>query len=79
MIDVTIPTNLPLMKLYKVSKKLCAIIALGQGNNHDIALLGKTKSDDFPNGLAWEFVAKAKKANNPFDVSTVIELQVEFD
>jgi hypothetical protein len=52
-IDVTIPTNLPLMKLYKVSKKLCAIIALGQGNSHDIALLGKTKSDDFSNGLAW--------------------------
>jgi len=31
-IDVTIPTNLPLVELYKANKKLCAIIALGQGN-----------------------------------------------
>ena len=64
-LDVTNPTNGPLVELYKDNKKLCAIIALGQGKSHGIALLGKTKSDDFPNGLAHEFDAKAKKANKP--------------
>jgi len=41
-IDTTNPTNMPLVELYKVNKKLCAIIALGQGKSHGIALLGKT-------------------------------------
>jgi hypothetical protein len=59
-IDVTNPTNLPLVELYKANKKICAIIALGQGKSHGIALLGKTKNDDYPNGLAYEFVVKAK-------------------
>ena len=45
-IDVTNPTNTPLVELYKANKKLCAIIALGQGKSHGIALLGKTKNDD---------------------------------
>ena len=42
--------------------------------SHGMALLSKTKSDDYPNGLAWEFVSKAKKANKPSDASTVIKL-----
>ena len=67
------------MELYKANKKLCAIIASGQGKSHGMALLGKTKCDDYPNGLAWEFVVKAKKANKPSDVSTVIELGVKLD
>ena len=78
-IDVTVPANLPLVELYKANKKLCAIIALGQGKSHGMALLGKTKCDDYPNGLAWEFVAKAKKANKPSDASTIIELEVKLD
>ena len=49
-LDVTDPSNLNLIELYKANKKLCAIIALGQGKSHGIALLGKTKSNDFPNG-----------------------------
>ena len=57
-IDIRIPENLPLAELYKANKKLCAIIALGQGKSHGMALLGKTKCDNYPNGLAWEFVAK---------------------
>jgi len=78
-IDIPIPTNLPLVELYMVNKKLCAIIALGQGKSHGIALLGKTNSDNFPNALAWEFIAKAKKADKPSDASAVIELEVELD
>jgi hypothetical protein len=78
-LDVTDPANAILIELYKANKKLCAIIALGQGKSHGIALLGKTKSDDFPNGLAYEFVAKAKKANKPSDASAMIELEAELD
>ncbi len=44
-----------------------------------MGLLGKTKSDDYPNGLAWEFVAKAKKADKPSDASAVIELDIELN
>jgi hypothetical protein len=78
-LDVTNPTNGPLVELCKANKKLCAIIVLGQGKSHSIALLGTMKSDDFPNGLAHEFVAKAKKANMPSEASTIIELEVELE
>ena len=41
--------------------------------------MGKTKNDDYPNGLAYEFVAKAKKANKPSDASAMIELEIELE
>jgi hypothetical protein len=78
-IDATNPINGPLVELYKANKKLCTIIALGQGKSHGIALLGKTKSEDYPNGLAHEFVAKAKKANKPSDASAMIKLEIKLE
>jgi len=78
-IDITSPTSMPLVELYKANKNLCAIIALGQGKSHGIDLLGKTKNDDYPNGLAYEFVTKAKKANTPSDASAMIELEIELE
>ena len=42
-------------------------------------MLGKTKNDDYPNGLAYEFVAKANKANKPLDTSATIELEIELE
>jgi hypothetical protein len=42
---------------------LWVIIALGQGKSHGMALPSKTKSENYPNGLAWEFESKADKAN----------------
>jgi hypothetical protein len=78
-IDVTNPTNTSLVELYKANKKLCAIIAWGQGKSHGIALLGNTKNDDYPNGLAYEFVVKAKKANKPSDASAMIQLEIELE
>ncbi len=54
-LGVTRPNNQQLVKLYWANKKLCAIIVLGQGKSC-MAFLGKTKNDDYPNGLAWEFV-----------------------
>ena len=41
--------------------------------------MGKTKSEDYPNGLAFEFIEKAKKANKPSDASAMIELEVELE
>ena len=41
LIDITKPTNLPLVELYKANKKLCAIIALRQGKSQGIALWRK--------------------------------------
>ena len=70
---------MPFVELYNANKKLWAIIALGQGKNHGIALLGKTKNDVYPSGLAYEFVVKAKKANKPSDASTMIELEIELE
>jgi hypothetical protein len=52
---------------------------LGQGKSHRMALLVKTKTDDYPNGLAWEFINKAKKANKPSDASAMIEMDIELD
>ena len=43
MINITNPTNVHLVELYKVNKKLCAIIALGWGKNHGIVLLGQKR------------------------------------
>ena len=44
-----------------------------------MALLSKTKSADYPNGLAQEFISKAKKAKKPSNTSTVIELEMELE
>jgi hypothetical protein len=35
-IDIKNPTNMPLVQMYKANKKLCAIIALGQGKSNGI-------------------------------------------
>ena len=51
-LDVTRPDNQQLGELYWANKKLCAIIALGQGKSHGMSLLRKTKNDDYANGLA---------------------------
>ena len=75
-IVVTSPTNIPLVERHKANKKLCAIISLGQGVSHGIALLVKMKNDDYPKGLAYEFVVKAKQANKPSDASAMIELEI---
>ena len=48
-LDVTNPTNAPLVELYKANKKLCAIIMLGQGKSHGIhCLAGKDKEQRLP-------------------------------
>jgi hypothetical protein len=80
-VDVTNPTNMPLVELYKANEKLCATIALGQGKSHGIALLGEMKNNDCPNGLAYELVARPRRqtANKPSDASAMIELEIELE
>jgi hypothetical protein len=78
-LDITKSNNQGLTELYQANKKLCAIIVLGQGKSHGMALLGKTKNDDFPNGLSWEFIDKTKKANTSLNASAMIEMGVELD
>ena len=75
-IDVVKPENQTLVNMYKANEKLCAIITLGLGKSHGMALLSKTKSENYPNGLASVFVSKAGKANRPSGVSAVINLDV---
>ena len=58
-IDVVKPENLIVVDLYKANEILCTIIELGQGKSRRMAPLGKTKSENYPKGLAWEFVSKA--------------------
>ena len=77
--DITESHNQGLIELYRENKKLCAIIALGQGKSDGMAILGKTKNYDFPNGLVWEFIDKAKKANMPSVAKAMIEMDVELD
>ena len=76
---LTKPDNQALVNLYKTDKKLCTIIVLCQGNSHGIAPLSKTKNDDDPNRLTWEFIEKTKKADKPSDASAIIEMDVELD
>lgn len=66
-INIMIPTNRNLIPLYKVNKKICAIMVLGQAKSHGLALLSKTKCDNYPNGSAWELMSRAKKVNTPSD------------
>ena len=78
-LDITRPNNQQFIELYRANKKLRAIIALGQGKNHGMALPGKTKTDDYPNRLAWEFINKAKKTNKPSVASAMIKMDIELD
>ena len=39
----------------------------------------ETKSDAYPNGLACELVAKAKKANKPSGASITVQSQIELE
>lgn len=55
------PENPILVNWYKVNKKSCTIIVLHQGKSHRLDLLSKTKSDDYLNILAWEFINRQRK------------------
>ena len=66
-------------KLYKANKKFCTIITLGQKTDHGLAVINKTKSDDFPQGLAYRVIEMLKAKNKPNDVTAELELRKDLD
>ncbi len=64
-LDVTNPTNGPLVELYKANKKLCAIIVLGQGKSHGIACWGRRKVMNFPMDLHMNLLRRPKRRISP--------------
>ena len=66
-----------LAKLYEQNKRACAIMTLGQKSNHGLAMLNKTKSADYPHGVAWKAIATMKRKNKPKDMSAEIEMEAE--
>ena len=77
--DKTVTPGLEQATLYKANKRICAIITLGQGSDHGLAMMEKTKSPDFPQGLAWKFVNAAMKKNKPNDTTAEMELDAALD
>ena len=71
----TDPVELAKLKLYKANKRICAIIVLGQKSDYGISVVKKTKSKDFPQGVAYRIIEILKKRNKPSDVMAEIELR----
>ena len=68
-----------LAKLYQMNKRACAIMVIGQKTNHGLAMIEKTKSVDYPHGLAWEAIQTMKRKNKPKDMSAEIEMEAELN
>ena len=71
----TDPGELVKVKIYKANKRICAIITLGQKSDYGISVIRKTKSKDFPQGVAYHIIEILKKKNKPSDVMVEIELR----
>mmetsp|Transcript_8277 Transcript_8277/g.14995 ORF Transcript_8277/g.14995 Transcript_8277/m.14995 type:complete len:89 (+) Transcript_8277:239-505(+) len=71
-LDLTIADGKARAKLYKQNKRICAIMVLGQGSDHSLAGIKKTKTTDHPHGMAWKTVAAMKKNNKPKDAGAGI-------
>ena len=69
--------NKKLVKLFEQNKKACAIMVMGQKSNHGLAMIKKTKTDDYPHGIAWKAIATMKRKNKPKDMSAEIEMEAE--
>ncbi len=66
-----------LTKLYQQNKRACAIMVIGQKTNHGLAMIEKTKTADFPHGIAWKAIETMKQKNKPKDMSAEIEMEAE--
>ncbi len=49
-----------LAKLYQQNKRACAIMVIGQKTNHGLAMINKTKLDDYPHGIACKAIETMK-------------------
>ena len=66
-----------LAKLYEQNKRACTIMVIGQKTNHGLAMIEKTKLDDYPHGIAWKAIETMKRKNKPKDMSAEIEMEAE--
>ena len=76
-LGTTNPNDIAKAKLYMANKKLCAIIMLGQKTDYGLLVISKTKSNDFPQGIAYYVLEMLKSKNKPNDVTAEIELKKE--
>ncbi len=64
-------------KLYQQNKRACTIMVIGQKTNHGLAMVEKTKTDDYPHGTSWKAIETMKQKNKPKDMSAEIEMEAE--
>ena len=73
----TDPDEKKLAKLYQMNKRACAIMVIGQKTNHGLVMIEKTKTVNYPHGLAWEAIETMKRKNKPKDMSAEIKMEAE--
>ena len=73
-LDLTIADGKVNAKLYKQNKRICAIMVIGQGSDHGLAVIQKMKTTDHPHWMAWKIVVAMKNKNKPKDASAKIEM-----
>ena len=78
-LDLTQISGKAKAKFYKQNKRICAIMVLGQGSDHGLAVIQETKTPNHPHGLAWKIVGAMMKKNKPKDASAEIEMDGELE
>ena len=63
--------------LYFQNKRACKIMVLGQTSDHGLAIVNKTKSDNYPHGLAYKVIETIKQKKKAKDMSVEIEMESE--
>ena len=66
-------------KLYDANARLAAYLVLGQDSDHGLALLNKTTTDDYPEGIVYKAIEKMKVKSKPKDASAKIEMDNDLD
>ena len=73
------PTVKEKIRLYKTNVRVCAMIVIGQDSDHGLDHLNKTKSTDYPQGLAWKALKSMKSKEKPGDAAAEINFLNELN
>ena len=65
--------------LYKSNLKLMATLVMGQDSDLGMAMIEKTKTVDFPSGVAWMVLAAMRKKCKPCDATAEIQMEQEIE
>ena len=79
LLDKTNAAKKQAVDLYKANKRMVAIMTLGQGSDHELTVIKKTKKVDHPAGVLHRAITMLKKKNKPNDASAEIELDAELE